>query len=159
MDLRRLRLGEWLAALSGGALLVSLFLPWYSAGSTDFSAWQALAINDVILAAISLFAISLLITTATQAAPAVPIASAAMATIAGLVALVLVLVRLAWLPDGADSREPAVWLALLAAIGLLVSGVLAMRDERLSKPGRLTDSTGRPIEEAPEIEALRAPRP
>jgi hypothetical protein len=29
MDLRRLRAGEWIVAVSGAALLASLFLPWY----------------------------------------------------------------------------------------------------------------------------------
>lgn len=160
MDLRRLRLGELLAALSGGGLFVSLFLHWYSTGSgADLSAWEALAVNDVLLAGIALFAVSLAIVTSIQAAPAVPIAEAAMTTIAGLVAVVLVLVRLAWLPDLADSREAGLWLALLATIGVFVSGVVAMRDERLSRPGRPTDPTGHPIQQAPEIEPLPAPRP
>jgi hypothetical protein len=160
MDLRRLRLGEWLAALSGGALLVSLFLPWYSSGSgADLSAWEAFAVNDVLLAGIALFALSLPVVTAVQAAPAVPIAQAAITTIAGLVAIVLVLVRLAWLPDLADSREAGIWLAFFAAIGVFISGVVAMRDERLSRPGRPTDPTGHPIEQPPEIEPLPAPRP
>ena len=35
MDLRRLRAGEWVAAASGVALLVSLFLPWYGGAGGD----------------------------------------------------------------------------------------------------------------------------
>ena len=47
MDLRRLRVGEWLAAVSGLALLASLFLPWYGPGSV--TGWEALSAIDVLL--------------------------------------------------------------------------------------------------------------
>jgi glyoxylase-like metal-dependent hydrolase (beta-lactamase superfamily II) len=36
---------------------------------------------------------------------------------------------------------------------------VAMRDERVSQPGRPTDSSGRPVSQHPEIEAMPAPRP
>jgi hypothetical protein len=36
---------------------------------------------------------------------------------------------------------------------------MAMRDERLSKPGRPTDLSGRPIPAQPEVETLPAPDP
>ena len=43
MDLRRLRAGEILLAVSGLVLLVSLFLPWYgTAGDAELTGWEAL---------------------------------------------------------------------------------------------------------------------
>ena len=89
MDLRRLHVGEWIAALAGLVLLVSLFLPWY--GEPNTTAWEALAVNDLLLAVFALFAVALLIVTAIQPAPAVPIFLDALVALAGMVASVLVL--------------------------------------------------------------------
>jgi hypothetical protein len=164
MDLRKLRAGEWILALSGVALLVSLFLPWYShagditgegayfnrsaEGRTNFSAWDLLSVNDVILAVIALAAIAVLVATATQSVPAVPIALEAMVAVLGFVAIVLVAVRLIWLPELAEEREWGLWLALAAASGLTAGAWIGVRDDRMA---------GSPP--PPEIEALPAPRP
>jgi hypothetical protein len=159
MDLRRLRAGEWIAAISGAVLLVSLFLPWYGAGAEDASGWEALAAVDVALGLVAAFGVSLLVITASQRVPAVPIALSAIVTLVGLIGLVLVLIRLGNLPDGFDGRELGVWLGLLATIGIVAGGALSMRDERLSPPGRHTDLGGRPTPPPAEIEPLPAPRP
>jgi hypothetical protein len=155
MDLRRLRAGEWIAAVSGAVLLVSLFLPWYE----GTSAWEALAVIDIAVALVALFGLALLPVTASQRVPAVPIAFSAFVTLAGLIGTVLVLVRVADLPDGADGRGWALWLGLIAALGVTAGGAIAMRDERLSPPGRHTDLMGRPVPAPPEIEPIPAPRP
>jgi peptidoglycan/LPS O-acetylase OafA/YrhL len=159
MDLRRLRAGEWVAAAAAVALLVSLFSPWFGAGAQTLSAWEALAANDVLLAFVAASGVLLAIMTATQRVPAVSIALAGLVTLAGLVGVVLVLVRVLDLPEPADGREWGLWLALAGAAGIVVGGVLSMRDERLSKPGRPTDATGRPAPPPPEIERIPAPRP
>jgi hypothetical protein len=155
MDLRRLRAGEWIAAASGAVLFASLFLPWYG----DASAWEALAVIDVLLALVAAAAVALLLVTALQPVPAVPIAVSALVALAALAGLALVLIRMASLPDGADGREGGLWLALAAALGLFAGACLAMRDERLSPSGRHTDLTGRPGPAPPEIEPIPAPRP
>ena len=171
MDLRRLRAGEWIAALAGAALLLSLFLPWYRGpeppcpaggdcpAGTALSGWEALAVSDAALAAIGTAAILLLVVTATQRVPAVPIALAAFVTLLGIAATVLVLVRAGWLPEGAAARAGAVWLALAGAGGIAAGGLVAMRDERLSRPDRLTDSSGRPTAPPPDAPPIPAPRP
>jgi hypothetical protein len=159
MDLRRLRAGEWVASASGALLLLSLFLPWYEAGGENLTAWESLSLVDVLLALVAASAIVLPFVTASQRVPAVPIALAAFVAIAGMVGLVLVLSRLASLPDGADGREWAIWLALACVLGLMTGAAFAMRDERLSPPGRHTDHTGRPAAPPPEIETIPAPRP
>jgi len=155
MDLRRLRAGEWIVALSGVALLGSLFAPWYAAGRTG---WEALAANDVILALIAGAAVALWLITASQSVPALPIAFAALVTLAGAVATILVAVRVIWPAGGAGSRDWGIWLALAGALGIAAGGWIGMRDERLSKPSRPTDSTGRPAPPPPEVETLPAPR-
>jgi hypothetical protein len=159
MDLRRLRAGEWITAVSAAVLVVSLFLPWYAAGDEDASAWQALAAVDVILALVAATGVALLVVTATQPVPAVPIALSALVALAGLVGLALLVFRTASLPDGAETREWGLWLALAASLGFVAGAALAMRDERLSPPRRHTDLTGRPVPAPPEIEPIPAPRP
>jgi hypothetical protein len=127
MDLRRLGAGEWIAGLGGVALLASLFAPWY--GPDSVSGWEALAVTDVLLAIVAAAGILLAIVTATQRVPAVPIALAAVVTLIGLVGLVLVLVRIAGVPDEYAGREWGIWLALAGALGIVVGGVVAMRNE------------------------------
>lgn len=159
MDLRRLRAGDWIAALSGVVLLVSLFLPWYGRGPDgDASAWEALAAVDIALALVAAFAVSLLVVTASQRVPAVPVALSALVTVVGLIGVVLVLIRLAATPGGLDGREPGIWLGLVAAIGIVAGACLSMHDERLSPEGAHTDLTGRPAPAPPEIERIPAPR-
>src|SRR3954470_13252697 len=98
MDLRRLRVGEWLAAASGAALLVLLFIPWYG----DDSAWEAFAVTDVFLALVAIAALTLAFLTATQKTVAVPLALNAMLAPVTVVALLLVIIRLAHAP-GTDA--------------------------------------------------------
>jgi hypothetical protein len=159
MDLRRLRAGEWIGAASGAALLLALSLPWYELdGGATATGWEGLAILDMVLAVIAAAAVALLIVTAFQRVPAVPVALDALVALAGLVAVVLVIVRVLDLPAGAAAREWALWLGLAASLGILTGGMLAVRDERLSPPGRHTDPTGRPAPPPPEVERLPAPR-
>jgi hypothetical protein len=157
MDLRRLRAGEWVAAASGVALLASLFLPWY--GPADVSGWEALGAIDVLLALVAAGGVLLAVVTAAQGVPAVPIALSTLVLIAGLVAVLLVLFRVADLPDGAGGREWALWLGLAGAAGIVVGAAVAMRDERLSPPGRHTDLTGRPAPAPAQPEPIPPPRP
>jgi peptidoglycan/LPS O-acetylase OafA/YrhL len=157
MDLRRLRAGEWMAAVAGVILLAALFQPWY--GTPDATAWEAFSVIDLVLAAFAMFAIALLVVTAAQNVPTVPIALDAALALAGMLALVLVLLRVASLPDGADSREWGLWQGLIGVLGINVAAWVAMRDQRLSQPGRQTDLSGKPIAERQEVELLPAPDP
>ena len=159
MDLRRLRAGEWIAALGGVALLLALFLPWYDEGAVSLTGWESFAVLDVIFALVGVAAVLLLVVTAQQRSPAVPLAMSSLLTLGGLVALVLAVIRVAYLPSDASARDVGVWLALAASLAIFAGGALAMRDERLSTGGRHVDLTGRPTPEPPEIEAVRAPRP
>ena len=159
MDLRRLRAGEWIAALGGVALLVALFLPWYDEGAASPTGWESFAVLDVIFALVGVAAVLLLVVTAQQRSPALPIAMASLLALGGMVVLVLAVIRVVDLPSDASARDVGVWLALAASVAISAGGPLAMRDERLSTGGRHVDLTGRPTPKPPEIEAIRAPRP
>jgi hypothetical protein len=143
MDLRRLRAGEWLAATSGVALLVSLFLPWYqpilcvmpyaealrNGGCDSLSGWESLTALDVLLAFVAASGVLLAIVTATQSVPAVPVALSALIALVGLVGVILVLIRVLDLPDWAVEREWALWLGVAATVGIVAGAVLSMREE------------------------------
>ncbi len=157
MDLRRLGRGEWTASVAGIALLVSLFSPWYEGGGEDLSAWRTLAVIDVLLALIAAFAVLVWIVTATQRVAALPLILDGLLTFAGLLGVALVLIRVLALPDAASGRGWALWLGLAGTLGIVVGALLAMRDERLSKPGRPTDATGRPTPPPEPLPTIPAP--
>ena len=157
MDVRRLRAGEWLLAAAGAPALLSPFLPWYEAGGANGTGWEALSVVDVLLFATGLTALAVVAFTAQQSTAAAPIAAQALFTLLAGVTCVVVLVRFLNLPDGADSRELGAWVGLASAPAMVAGALIAMRDERLSRPGRPTDPSGVPVQSEPEIESLPAP--
>jgi hypothetical protein len=162
MDLRRLRVGEGVLAFSGAALLVSLLLPWYERGSTQVSGWESFTVIDVLLAAVAIFALTAVVAAASQPTTAVSISFESLSVIFGLVASVLALIRVLDVPDfGAAgwSTAAGAYLGLAGAVGIAAGALVAIRDERLSPPGKHTDMTGRPTPPPPEIEAVPPPRP
>jgi hypothetical protein len=166
MDLRRLRLGEWIAAISGAALIVSLWLPWWDVGSVSFTSWEALSVVDGLLFVLGVFGIAVLPITAVARTTPPSIASESLLVPFALVMAIVCLLRVLNVPDGLEgatraglevSREIGAWLGLLASFGVLVGALVGMRDERLSKPGRPTDQTGVPVSEPQPVEKLPAP--
>lgn len=133
----------------------------------EATGWQAFAVTDVALAVLAAFGVALLLVTATQRTVAVPIALSGLTALAGSVALLLAGARLLVevSPDGAagalvdTTRRAGSWLGVAAAAGLALGGWLAMRDERLSRPGKQTDATGRPGAPPHVPESLPAPPP
>src|SRR5215213_8469144 len=159
MDLRRLRAGEWLAGIAGLALFVALFLAWYSDGAGTRTGWQSLGALDVVLALVALSALAIPAVTAFHRVPAVPLAHQSLTALVGGLAVLLVLVRVLNMPDWAVGREWGLWVALAATVGIAAGGLLAMRDERLTRAGRHTDLTGVPVTKQLEVEMLSPPRP
>jgi len=149
MDFARLRFGDWVMGLGGLAVLGVMFLDWY--GPPDellyapeelhWNAWEAFAVNDVILALAALLAIAAAVMTVVHPTAAVPLALASLAGIVSLLALVLVMIRVIWPPDVfpdevplETARETGAWLGLVATT-MLVGGCLSsIRDERLPEP-------------------------
>ncbi len=159
MDLRRLRIGEWATAAAGLLVLVALFLPWYGFAGATASGWESFSVTDVFLALVAFAAIAVVPVTARAVTASPGIAYESLVLLATLVAFVVTLFRVLDPPGRDLSREVGAYLGLLACAGLIASVLVAMRDERLSKPGQLTDPTGAPVSAAPEIETLPAPRP
>ena len=157
MDLRRLRVGEWIVGACGVLMLVALFAPWY--GDPSSSAWEAFTILDVILALLALAAVSVPLVTATHRVPAVPLALESLTALFGSIGVVLLLIRVLNLPDDLHGREWGLWLGIVAVLGIVAGGLVAMRDERRSPGGRHTDPSGVPVSSPREIESLPAPRP
>jgi hypothetical protein len=148
MDVRRLRAGELLLTVSAVALFGSLFLDW----RTGASGWQAFAVADLLLAAASLFALVCVILTASQPTPAVSISAESLCVLVGIAASVVALVKAL-----GDDAAGGAYVGLAAALGVLVTAIVAIRDERLSPSGRHTDMTGRPVSAPPEVEVLPPP--
>jgi hypothetical protein len=91
----------------------------------------------------------------------VPISFESLSVLFGLVASVLALIRVLDVPDfgGAGWGTAAgAYVGLAGAVGVAAGALVAIRDERLSPPGKHTDQTGRPTPPPPEIEAVPPPR-
>jgi hypothetical protein len=158
MDLRRLRVGEWIVGASGLVLFVALFLPWYGGEEASRTGWQSLGALDVVIAITAVAALAIPVVTAMQRTPALPLAHESLVTLFGMVVVLLVLIRVLNMPDWAVEREWGLWLGLAATLGVVVGGLIAMRDERLTRGARHTDLTGVPVTSPREIETLPAPR-
>jgi uncharacterized membrane protein len=131
MDLRRLRPAEWLLAAGSIALVVALFLPWYSVDGLESTGWQAFTVVDVILTLCAGVAVLAVVLQATQRSPAVPVVASVAATWAAIIATVLVVVKLLDPPlDGSVELRAGAWVGLGAAVVLVLAGWWAMRDER-----------------------------
>jgi hypothetical protein len=136
--------GELIAGGCGLLLLISMLLPWYGretniAGAVvteSWTAWQSLSAVAVLLFAIGLAAVALPAGRTLRSVPTGFRDDRALVLL-GLLGVVLVLFRLIVPPiagidlqsgDSVDtSREPALFLALLATLGIVGGGRRAAR--------------------------------
>jgi hypothetical protein len=129
--LTRIRLGELVGALSGLGLLVVSFLPWYSAGGQDATAWQAFSVIDLVMAAAAIAGLSVGIVAFGRISVSYPVAGSTIAAGFGALALVLIAYRLVNPPGSGDvDREVGAWLGLIAAAGITFGGYLGMQEAR-----------------------------
>jgi hypothetical protein len=123
-----LRLGELVGAVGGLGLLVAGFLPWYSTGGVDATAWQAFSVTDVILAAAAAVALSVAACVLFRISVSYPVAGSSVATGIGFVAIVLIVIRMIDPPGTGDpSVEIGAWIGLVSAIAVSVGGYLGMQ--------------------------------
>jgi hypothetical protein len=132
---RRLRLGEWLAALAGVGLVASLTLDWYGARGREaaISGFAAFDVIDVLLVLVAATGIALAAVQATHDRPALPVALGIITVTAGLLGILLVLYRIVNEPgpdEFVDVRLGA-YLGLLAAIAVTAGGWLSLADEHV----------------------------
>jgi hypothetical protein len=148
VDLRRPRLGEWIAGVASALGLVSLFLPWYEIGGSSASGWESLAVVDVILLVAAAAGITLLLAALVHPTPGLPMAVSALTVLVAIVAVIAVAVRVIDPPDPATTREAGAYLGLLATVALLAGTFLSMWSERPARTQR-----------RPEVRGVGAPDP
>jgi hypothetical protein len=165
VDLRRISLGERIAAGSGLVVFVSLFVDWFE----ERTAWELFAAVHVLLALLAFSAVTLPVARAAGARlPTRPSLRSLLAQV-GIVALTI---TLAFLLEGSEPGT-GIWLCLLAALGILYGGLVTPRQETRPRrrrqrpqtrvagervtPPRPEGPPGR--EERPPAEALPDPPP
>jgi hypothetical protein len=135
VDTSKLTLGDQIAAASGIALIIVLFLPWYGidvnvgalSASESANAWEALSFIDILLFLIGLVAIGVPVAKAMGSLPD-ELPGPLLVLAAGGLAVLLVLFRLIDLPtpDGGGGidfgRKIGVFLGLIAAAGVTYGG-------------------------------------
>ena len=120
----RIRSSELAAGAGGALLLASLFLPWFG----DRSAWQSLAVADIVLCLAAAVAIWLPFAAAASEKTDVPIVVSALTALGGLVGLLVVCFRLLD-PVGDAGRDFGLYLALAASLLVAAGGWRAMAAE------------------------------
>ena len=133
MDLRRLRAGEWLAAVAGLTLLVSLGLPWYENSQTGdtVSGFEVFTVVDILLVLVAAVGLALALLQATQTSPALPVAFGVLTVAAGLIGVLLVLYRLIDSPNELVDVTSGAWLGLVAVAALTAGGWLSIKNEHV----------------------------
>jgi hypothetical protein len=129
---------------------------------TTWTAWQVFSAADVLLALLGVLAVVVWIVVARWSAPGLGLAGEALLTLLAIAMMGVVLVQILGTPSTLEvpppipsaSLEYGAWLGLASTFGILFGLLAAMRDERLSKPGEPTDSTGVRIEAQPVPEKL-----
>jgi hypothetical protein len=132
--MRRVRPGEIVAGVAGLALLVVLFLDWYSVAGreTGLSAWDAFTVVDILLALVALLGIATFASQVAGRGPALPVALEVVTTTLALAATLLVLYRIINQPGANDLTgvEVGAWLGAACCLALFLGAWLALSDER-----------------------------
>ena len=151
-----------IAGFSGAALIIIMFLSWWSipgaeqiqqgvqqaqdqlgtpfgvsAGDipTHLNAWEGSSFNDIVWFVTAVVAIGLGLMAMSQTEANLPVATSAIVTALGALSLVLIVIRIIDPPGsfGFDlGRAYGVWLGLIAIIGITAGGWIAMQEEGTS---------------------------
>lgn len=148
MDLKKLTTGDWVVGVSGVVLLIASFLPWYEYellgfGSESRNGWEWFLWGILpTLIGIALVALVVIQRFTDVKLPDVGSVSwGQIALIAAAIAAVLVLLKLliGESTAGFDAdRQFGIYVATLAALGLVVGGFLRMQEERAGATGGTT---------------------
>jgi hypothetical protein len=150
MDAGRLGRGEMIAAISGAALFIIMFLPWFGLGGelgdafnqaqdlglapdvdTTANAWQSFGFIDIVLFVTVVVAVAFGVAAAMARDVALPVAASAITSGLGILSVVLIAYRLIDTPSD-SSRKIGVFLGLIAAIGVAYGGYVGMQEEGTS---------------------------
>ncbi len=111
-------------------MIVSLFLPWYSAGGHSVSAWQSMAVDDVLLLLSGLLAISAGVIVAIKRFSSISVAATALAILPAAIGLVVTIYRLVSPAPPVDvSLGAGAWLGLAASAGIMLGAWAGATDE------------------------------
>ena len=130
--------------------------------TATWNAWEVFSGTDYFLALLGLLAIVVWVVVARWSAPGLGLSGEALLTLLAIVMTIVVVIQILTTPDVLEiapslpgaTLEIGAWLGLASTFGILFGLLAAMRDERLSKPGEPTDSTGVRIDAHPPIEQL-----
>ncbi|HEY2636640.1 MAG TPA: hypothetical protein VGI54_04570, partial [Solirubrobacteraceae bacterium] len=147
-DVKKLRLGEQIAAGAAILLFIDMFLKWYgvkvpagarsflsAAGvSPDVNAWKAFGGIDLYLLVVIIITLGFVVLTATQRAPALPVAANVIVTVLGGIAAILILYRIINQPGPNNLVDVKIgsYIGLILALVLTYGGFMAMREEGTS---------------------------
>ena len=132
MNLSRLRLGEYLAALGSAALLVALFaLNWYS--NPPVAGWHAIPTLRWFLLVSAVLGLALVVTQAVMRGPALAVTLDLLGMLVAGLTTILIAIRL--ITTGATVWTGA-WIGVGAAAVTAVGAFRALRTEQGWTPGR-----------------------
>jgi hypothetical protein len=154
LDFSRVTFGEAVAAGSGLALFILMFLPWFGVSedpvSESYNAWASFGLIDYLLFLAVVIAIGQAIVRAADAMPELGQPPGAIVAGAGGFALLLIFFRLISTPEVdflgqsvASDRKIGVLLGLFAAAGIAYGGYTSI-DERLDQEFAATRVESRP---------------
>lgn len=150
MDLRRLRVGEWIFGVSGALLTISLFLPWWGLEgnwidlgpggpveggviersdpvTTTFTAWQVFSVADVLLLLLGLLALVVFAIVARATAPGPGLAAEALLMLLAIPMAIVAIVQVVGTPGVLEVPPPlpSASIEIGAWLGLLATfGIL-----------------------------------
>jgi hypothetical protein len=111
-------------------MIVALFLPWYSVAGTKLTAWQAMAVDDVILFVAGVLAVAAALAVAATRLSGFSVAATSLAILPAAVGVIVTIYRLASpAPPQAASLEVGAWLGLVGALGVAVGAWSGASDE------------------------------
>lgn len=136
MDLSKLSTSDKVIAGSGIVLFIASFLPWFKVEAFGFSAtangWDVGFIWAGLPALIGLLAAGIVLATklGTMEMPRMQVSTGQAMLIAGAIAAFFVVLKLLMGEDGPVDRAWGLFVATIAALGLLAGGYLAFQEEK-----------------------------
>ena len=126
----RLRIGELVAVLGCGCVIVAMVLPWYESPAGNLDLWDTFGVGGALLlaelaAGLAMVAAAL----GERRGPALPVATANWCVLLGAIGTVAAITRVLERPDHATGLCAGAWFGLAGAVTILVGAWLVLRDE------------------------------